>query len=288
MTYTIGASSDDPQQWHDDRSKIVTATDISRLAHGGASTWTTIKAEKAGHRTFFGNQYTDHGIAREPVIARWAASELGLTHNTNLLISTIDARFGATPDLVTADDSLVGDIKTAKGPVWDEPLPKYADQLQMQMFVTGAQGSYLIVEFHEDFIPTEMEPTVYVVDRDEERIAELIEIGEQFIHMNEPSILDIYLHDYAVAHQKEISAKAEKAAAKELIEKTIAESPSFTKHVSGAGTISIIKGSTKDVAVFDEATFKAENVDLWAKYVREETKTTRDQVRVTPAKGEAA
>jgi hypothetical protein len=287
MNYTVHASSDDPELWHQIRSTVVTATDLSRLANGGPATWNAIKAEKAGHRTFQGNQYTDHGIAREPVIARWAAAELALTRNTNFLISTQDERFGATPDLINMDDSLVGDIKTAKAPVWDAPPQKYIDQLQMQMYTVGAQGAYLIVEFHEDFIPTEMEPTVYVVDRDEDRIAELIEIGEQFISMNEPSILDIYLHDYAIGAQREAAGKAEKEAAKELIEKEIAEAPNFTKHVSGAGSISRGKDTVKDVIVFDEETFKRENPDLWAKYAREETKKTKGRLSVTPAKDAA-
>lgn len=288
MTYTVHASSDDPARWHEVRAKVVTATDLSRLANGGPSVWATIKAEKAGHRTFFGNQFTEHGTRREPVIARWAADELGLQHNTNFLISDEDPRFGATPDLLSMDDSLVADIKTAKAPEWDEPPRNYIDQLQMQMSVTGAQGSYLITEFHEDFVPTAMEPTVYVVDRDEARIAELIGIGEQFINMNEPSILDIYLHDYTRGHELEASGKAEKVAARELIEKEIAEAPNFTRHVSDAGSISLGKDSVKDITVFDEAAFKAEHPELWAKYVREETKTTKGRLTITPPKREAA
>lgn len=284
MTYTVHASSDDPARWLEVRATVLTATDLSRLAGGGPSVWATIKAEKAGHRTFFGNQYTEHGTAREPIIARWARDQLSLQHNTNFLISDEDPRFGATPDLINMDDSLVGDIKTAKAPRWDAPPQNYVDQLQMQMFVTGAQGAYLIVEFHEDFIPTAMEPTVYTVARDEGRIADLIGIGEQFIHMDEPSILDIYLHDYRRGLDLEASGRAEKAAAKELIEKEIAEAPNFTKHVSGAGSISRGKDSVESVIVFAEDRFKADHPDLWAQYAREEEKRTKGRLTITPAK----
>ena len=288
MSYYAVASSDDRDRWLDARSKVVTATDLSRLAHGGAAVWSTIKAEKSGHRQNISNAYIAHGIAREPVIARWAADELGLEHNTSLLIHADDERFGATPDLLSQDNSIVADIKTAKAPEWEEPPAHYVDQVLAQMFVTGAQSGYIVTEFHADFVPTAMEPTVYVVDRDESRIAELIGIGEQFINMNEPSILDIYLHDYTRGHELELSGKAEKAAARELIEKEISETPNFTRHVSDAGSISLGKDSVKDITVFDEAAFKAEHPDLWAKYVREETKTTKGRLTITPPKREAA
>src|SRR5699024_7622878 len=170
MSFYAVASSDNPHQWHDARSKVVTATDLSRLAHGGPAVWNTIKAEKAGHRQNISNAYIAHGVEREPVIARWAADELGLEHNTSLLVHADDERFGATPDLLSPDNSVVADIKTAKAPEWVEPPAHYVDQVLAQMFVTGAQSGYIIAEFHQDFIPTAMEPTVYVVERDDDRI----------------------------------------------------------------------------------------------------------------------
>lgn len=297
MTFTYLTSSDDREAWLESRRQGVTATEIASLANGGPSTWKKLKADKAGHGTpLASNRYMEWGNLREPVIAKQMAAKYPwLEHNSHLLAQESDPRWLATPDMIGTAG--LCQIKTSllKGERWSKPPKQYIDQCQWEMWVTGLEENILVVEYYEDRESGGFCPAFpfegyheFLINRDEARIAELIGIGEQFINMNEPSILDIYLHDYTRGHELEASGKAEKTAARELIEKEIAETPNFTRHVSDAGSISLGKDSVKDITVFDEAAFKAEHPELWAKYVREETKTTKGRLTITPPKREAA
>ena len=187
MTYQAVASSDDWDEWLIARSSSVTATDIARLAAGGPAVWATIRAEKQGHRSFHGNKYTEWGKAREPVIAAGSAVRaLNMLHNTTFYVRD-GTNIGATPDLITRDDSLVGDIKTAKLPEngeWTMPPQKYIDQCLIQMWVMGAEGAALVVEFHEDFRPVSLEPRVYWVDYNQDRLDYLLDLDRKSTRLN--------------------------------------------------------------------------------------------------------
>lgn len=241
MSFTRLTSSEDRQAWLDARRNGVTATDVSRLAHGGKSVWAAIKAEKAGGTHWAGNEFTRWGQDREPVIARWASGRWPVEHNTFLLRSDEDERWLATPDLVALDDeSMLGDIKTAvwRGQPWDEVPANYYDQLTWQMHVTGIPEAVLVVEFHEQFRPVHFEPTVYTVEFDPKRCDELVEIAESFLAMGEPSAMDVYLADWAVAKEAENAAKAQREEVEALIRKEIGDRESF-KFVGDGGSISL-------------------------------------------------
>ena len=278
MSFYAVASSDHPHQWHDARSKVVTATDLSRLAHGGPAVWNTIKAEKAGHRQNISNAYIAHGVEREPVIARWAADELGLEHNTSLLVHADDERFGATPDLLSPDNSVVADIKTAKAPEWVEPPAHYVDQVLAQMLVTGAQSGYIIAEFHQDFIPTAMEPTVYVVERDDDRIDFLMRLAEQFLAMGAPSPMDALIADYADAKAREAAAAADADAVMEKVIHEIGDRDTF-KHVSEVGSVTLSPPTPRKS--LDKAAIERD-FELADQHYK--TVTPKSRPRVTPAK----
>lgn len=274
MSFYAVASSDHPHQWHDARSKVVTATDLSRLAHGGPAVWNTIKAEKAGHRRNISNAYIAHGVEREPVIARWAADELGLEHNTSLLVHADDERFGATPDLLSPDNSVVADIKTAKAPEWVEPPAHYVDQVLAQMLVTGAQSGYIIAEFHQDFIPTAMEPTVYVIERDDDRIDYLMRLAEQFLSMGAPSPMDALIADWSDAKIAADVAKDRLAEVEAKIRHEIGDQDTF-KHVSEVGSVTL--STPKPAERIDAKRLKEEDEDTYREYVT----TTQGKPRLT-------
>lgn len=296
MTYSFGPPSTDPEAWHAARRQGVTASEVAMLAHGGKSVWANLCAEKAGGRApWGGNEHTVWGHQREPDIAA-AMTETypWLVHNERLCIKDEDPRWMATPDMIGSDPDMLCQIKTAKwtGRKWTPgTMPqRYADQMQWEMLVTGTATNLLAVEFYDElpdggFVPHFLfdPPHVIEIERDDERITQLVEIAEQFLAMGAPDTLDIYLADYARAAEREKAAKAEKEAARKLIAKEIAERPSG-KYVGDLGSVTQGKDRTETVTVLDEDRLREEMPDVWARYAQEQTKTTKGRLTITPAK----
>lgn len=282
MTYRAVASSDDWDEWLRARSSSVTATDIARLASGGPAVWATIRAEKQGHRSFHGNKYTEWGKAREPVIAQWAEPALNMLHNTTFYVRD-GTKHGATPDLITRDDSLVGDIKTAKLPEsgeWTLPPQNYIDQCIWQMYVMGAEGAALVVEFHDDFRPTSLEPRVYWVDYNEDRLDYLLDLAEQFVAEGPSTVMDGLLAQYAEAERQEKSYAALKASLKVQMMKLIGDREEF-KHVSELGSVTLVKPEPS--MRFDRKKFAESYPDLDDQFTVP-GKAAKPSLRVTPSK----
>ena len=133
------------EQWLDARRRYVTATEVAQLARRGQDYWDELREIKAGSRTapdISGLPAIRHGREREALIAPYVQTlEKGMVPNEDLYVR--NERYAATPDLV--GDGIVGEIKTikdtrlaklqaAKG--W--PTGQYYDQVQWQLFVTGA------------------------------------------------------------------------------------------------------------------------------------------------------
>lgn len=306
MSFTYSVDSTDEAAWHaarahtDDGQIVVTASEVASLASGGTSTWASLRAEKAGAKSrWTGNEYTVWGHQREEDIgASMTALYPQLSHNSRLVIQDADPRWRATPDMIATIGSLLCQIKTAlwRGEKWDRShVPKsYVDQMQWEMFVTNTDVNLLAVEFYDEldtggFVPHFLfeDPHVIAIERDDERIAELVAIAEQFLAMSEPDTLDIFLADYARADAREKAAKAEKDEARKLIAKEIAERPSG-KYVGDIGSVTQGKDKTETVTVFDEARFKEKAPKTWEKYVTEKEKTTKGRLTITPAKEKEA
>lgn len=296
MSFTYITSSDDREAWLAARREGITATDLANLASGGPAVWASLRADKAGEgRAWSGNEYTEWGNSREEVIAAAVRSLYPhLEHNTYVVASDDDPRFMCTPDMIGAGGSTLCQIKTAlwKGERWtiDDVPKRYYDQCQAEMNVTGATLNLLAVEYYdrlEDgvFVPTFLfeDPHIIPIERDDERIAELVGIAEQFVAMGEPDTLDLYLADYARADAREKAAKAEKEEARKLIAKEIAERPSG-KYVSDLGSVTQGQDTTKTVTVLNEERLKEKAPKTWARYVEEQTKTTKGRLTITPAK----
>ena len=302
MTFTFSVDSTDEEAWHaarsttDDGQIVVTASEVAALASGGTSTWANLRAEKAGgKRRWGGNEYTEWGHEREPVIAEAVrALYPKLQANSRLVINDDDPRWRATPDMIGESGDTLCQIKTVlwAGKKWTaEDVPKrYVDQMQWEMLTTGAYFNLLAVEYYdrlEDgvFVPTFLfeDPHTILIERDDDRIAELVAIAEQFVAMGEPDTLDLYLADYARADAREKAAKAEKEAARKLIAKEIAERPSG-KYVSDLGSVTQGADTTKTVTVLNEERLKEKAPKTWARYAEEQTKTTKGRLTITPAK----
>lgn len=239
LEFVTGPSSEDREEWMDFRNGKTTATDAAKLAGSSLKGWKALRAEKdSGESKFRGNKYTKHGSERESTISDHLDTMLGMKHNTHVLVSADDALLVATPDLIDVDGDRVGDIKTAKwdGEKWAKVPQDYFDQLQWQMFVTGATSAVLAVEYHEDFVPVFMDPHIFLVERDEARIEHLRYLVDRFNHFDELTELDELLIGRA---QRLEALKPEQEALADVEQKIrdhIGDRPYF-KHVSRVGAV---------------------------------------------------
>ena len=180
------------EQWLEARRKYVTATEVAQLVRRGQDYWDELREIKAGQRTapdISGLPAVRHGREREALIAPYVQSlEQGMVPNEDLYVR--NDRYAATPDLV--GDGIVGEIKTikdkrlaklqaAKG--W--PTGQYYDQVQWQLFVTGAIACIFAWEPYEDWggelVPREDMREHITIHRDEERIKALQEVADAFL-----------------------------------------------------------------------------------------------------------
>ena len=180
------------EQWLDARRRYVTATEVAQLVRRGQGYWDELREIKAGDRTapdISGLPAVRHGREREALIVPYVQSlEEGMVPNDDLYVR--NERYAATPDLV--GDGIVGEIKTikdtrlaklqaAKG--W--PTGQYYDQVQWQLFVTGAIACIFAwepVEMWEgEFVPREDLRDHITIHRDEERIKALRETADRFL-----------------------------------------------------------------------------------------------------------
>lgn len=208
-------------EWYEGRRHGISATEVAKLAKGYASDRRRIQREKlTGDRVDLdGKRAIEYGKLREPLIAAWIFTRFGIPSNDLLYLSGVDARHFATPDGFEIDPITgliyVSEIKTSehdltpgkiddegilvltKGPggkwfLYDNYFAKtgYYDQMQWQMFVTGAERTLFAWEQHDgDWSgwPTHapktltLEPGWCWVLRDDKRIAELVEIAEKFL-----------------------------------------------------------------------------------------------------------
>ena len=180
------------EQWLEARRSYVTATEVAQLVRRGQDYWDELREIKAGDRTapdISNLPAVRHGREREALIAPYVQGlEEGMVPNDDLYVR--NQRYAATPDLV--GDGIVGEIKTikdtrlaklqaAKG--W--PTGQYYDQVQWQLFVTGAIACVFAWEPYEDWdgelVPREDMREHITIHRDEERIKALQEVADAFL-----------------------------------------------------------------------------------------------------------
>ena len=180
------------EQWLETRRRYVTATEVAQLVRRGQDYWDELREIKAGQRTapdISGLPAVRHGREREALIVPYVQSlEEGMVPNEDLYVR--NDRYAATPDLV--GDGIVGEIKTikdtrlaklqsAKG--W--PTGQYYDQVQWQLFVTGAIACIFAWEPYEDWdgelVPREDMREHITIHRDDARITQLQEVADAFL-----------------------------------------------------------------------------------------------------------
>ena len=192
------------EEWLRQRRSVVTATDVAKIKTGSDKAFASLWREKREPSAFRGNRFTQHGKDREPVIAAMLTEDYQwLRPNKALLVSEDDARFGATPDMVSDDGLALGEIKTRKVSddkgewfSWadvcaDQTGKKYACQVAWQLFVTGAERCVFAVEHWSDEDGwADLHPLrVFDVERDESLIAELRDVAERFLAYEPPELV---------------------------------------------------------------------------------------------------
>jgi hypothetical protein len=178
----IVADSTDRVAWMRARNQGITATDVARLATPKSLHKAAL--DKLGGSNFGGNTFTDHGRAREPVIAAWVLARYGIEPSTALFHAAGQRRHLATPDGVGTDvRSLeLAEIKTTSKP-WRSIPRSYLRQVWWQQYVLGADRTLLVWEEHRDFVPVRSEPRCRWIDRDEDQIAILVGYANELIEL---------------------------------------------------------------------------------------------------------
>jgi hypothetical protein len=178
----IVADATDRVAWLRARSRGVTATDAAKLA-SRASVRSAAWEKLHGTRGFGGSRFTDHGRAREPVIADWVRRTHDIAPSSLLFHAASDRRHLATPDglHVSAQGVLeLCEIKTTSRS-WRGIPRGYLRQVWWQQYVLGAERTLVVWEHHEDFVPVAAEPECRWVDRDDDQIAILVRLANELL-----------------------------------------------------------------------------------------------------------
>lgn len=178
------ARDTDRDKWLAARRNGVTATEVRDAATEGGfrdlvASWDA--------PPFEGNEYTEFGTWAEAQLLDHAHRVDGIIPSGWLIASEHDPRWLATPDGLSLDHTVIAEAKTT-GKDWKKPPIKYVRQIQWQLFVTGAERCLLLwhlrAEADTGFYLPWLEPKTTWVDRDEDMIADLIEVAERVWEAN--------------------------------------------------------------------------------------------------------
>ena len=164
----------DRPAWLAARRTRITSTDVAKAMT--PSGWRQVVSEKLYGIQHPDNAYMDHGRKREPVLAAMARNRYGVLPNEYLYAR---GRYAATPDGVHPDKPQLSEIKTATRAM-PRTFPRiYRDQVYLAQYVFDAERTLLVWEHHKDGVPIDIEPEFRWLERDDDRIQELINKGDQ-------------------------------------------------------------------------------------------------------------
>ena len=169
---------DNEDAWFEFRRQHLTSTELAGLhLSKTARAWQELREQKESGERWGGNQYTEWGTAREPILAPLVTDvDSRLDYNADpqtIIINPDDERLCGTPDLYSEDGEVIGEIKTAKhqftGGKFHQWCPDgYYLQVQANMWHSGAEACVLLVEYYKEqdskFRPVEYEYKVIHYD----------------------------------------------------------------------------------------------------------------------------
>ncbi len=286
----------DEDAWLRARRSGVTATEVSKLASGSdAYALTLIKEKTTGERTFFGNQYTDWGLAREEVLVEQILKPEGFFGSDVLYHAENNPRHLATPDGIYARDGflMLAEIKTSKYDL-DPELEHFAkttyyDQMQWQLYVAGDDVTEMLFvwEQHNDEWPT---PSPFDagkawIDRDQKRIDELIVIADKFLDQldngydDDPADYAELVREHGAIKFRIAEWATRMAEIEDEIRLRIGERSSFAIDTQyGRVSLSTPKPSER----FDSASFKAAQPDVYKQFTK--LSQSKPSLRITASK----
>lgn len=184
MTYTR-LTHDTEDEWLAQRREYVTATEAARLLES-PSYHRTLRDEKKHGSSFAGNRFTEWGRLREPEIAEYLSvfgPDTRMEPNNDLLVLD-GTRYAATPDMISADGEVIGEIKTT-GEDFTGHIPgRYYSQVQWQLLVTGAEACVFawevrVVDDDGQFAPGDIKTTIITPDPAHQK--RLQAVADQFL-----------------------------------------------------------------------------------------------------------
>lgn len=285
--------------WFEFRRQHLTSTEVASLHRNRtARNWQELRQQKESGERWGGNQFTEWGTAREPMLAPlFAEVDSRLDYNADpqtIIVNEGDERLCGTPDLFSADGEVIGEIKTSKHPFtggyWHDWCPDgYYFQVQANMWHAGAEACVLLVEYYREqdgeFTPDGYECQVIhynpaVVEGMQHTAAEWFAWldGETPAWMGEVTGLEDA--DEVEELVAEIGAAEDEL---RTLKDTIEEKRSKLLKLLGdsyAGNHAGYKVSvstTKDSKTFDSKAFKTAHPDLYSEF---NTKTRRGSTRL--------
>lgn len=193
MTLANVISHDDESAWQEARRPVITATQIRDYAKGYPSDRARLLIEKVtGVREDLSEiKYIEWGKFREPFLQDWVQQKYGIDPVANdLYVSNLDPRWACTPDGYSDSFGVItlSELKTSKHDLDPEGgtylQTGYDDQIQWEMFVTGAEETLFVWEQHDDVWdpwPTPYPPKAVWIKRNDVRIKVLHNLALDFL-----------------------------------------------------------------------------------------------------------
>lgn len=287
------------EEWHEFRRQHLTSTELAGIhLSKTARAWQELREEKESGDRWGGNQYTEWGKAREPILAPLVVEvDSRLNYNAEpqtIIVNRNNDMVCGTPDLFSEDGEVIGEIKTAKhqftgGKFHDWCPDRYYLQIQANMWHTEAEACVLLVEYYQEqdgeFSPVEYE--YQVIHYDPAVVKEMKTTADEWFDwldglspwwMGEvTSLEDADKVEDLVA---QLADAEEKAASWSDLAKTYKKDLLKLLGDSYAGNHAGYKVSvstTKDSKTFDSKAFKTAHPDLFAEF---NTKTRRGSTRL--------
>lgn len=287
------------EEWHEFRRQRLTSTELRDLhLSRTARKWQELREQKETGKRWGGNQFTEWGTAREPILAPLVTDvDSRLNYNADpqtIIINPDDDRLCGTPDLFSEDGEVIGEIKTAKrqftgGRFHDWCPDGYYLQVQANMWHTGAEACVLLVEYYQEqggeFSPVEYE--YRVIDYDPAVVKEMQSTAAEWFAWLEGTTPDWMGEVTSLEDADEVEdlvaqlADAEEKAAswsdlakdykKDLL-KLLGDS-----YAGNHAGYKVSVSTTKDTKTFDSKAFKTAHPDLFAEF---NTKTRRGSTRL--------
>lgn len=290
MSFTRLSHADEAE-WLEQRREYVTATDVHALLTS-TSAARRVASEKEHGSTFHGNAVTRWGHEREPVIGEFLSvfgPDTRLKPNDDLLVKD-GTRYAATPDMISDDGEVIGEIKTT-GTDWpavlDEIPLRYRRQVQWQLLVTGAEACVFAWEVRGtgplgEFYPAVDEPRTLIIRPDREMQRELRDAADRFLAGDfevpvAPEELQGLVDEYLDAKQRMADAKA-------AVEEIVGTDPE-TYEVDGAKVIVTADGKSTRL---DAKALEKDHPNIAAHYYVAATRKGSVKIQPVKPKKEAA